>query len=137
MGTSLKGKNLLPEGANSSSQRERILCFKSSYLRYGKSLSPHKVRSIGCYYFLLRMCIYCVMGSTPVYIKMFERKMCTCDPLWSSNMLHPFQCCDGLLIFMDWITCSNSLKQMEPSHKRRSNMVAHVLLNLLKKLGEK
>ena len=33
------------------SQRERILSFKSSSLRYGKSLLPHLVSSIECYYF--------------------------------------------------------------------------------------
>ena len=32
-------------------QRERILSFKSSSLRHGKSLLPHKVSSIECYYF--------------------------------------------------------------------------------------
>ena len=34
------------------SHRERILSFKSSSLRYEKSLLPHKVSSIECYYFL-------------------------------------------------------------------------------------
>ena len=41
-GTSLIGKIC--------SQRERILSFKSSSLRYGKSLLPHKVSSLECYY---------------------------------------------------------------------------------------
>ena len=38
MRTSLKVKNLIPEGAN-------------SFLWYGKSLLIHKVTSLGCYYF--------------------------------------------------------------------------------------
>ena len=33
------------------SERERILSFKSSSLRHGKSLLPHQVSSIECYYF--------------------------------------------------------------------------------------
>ena len=37
------------------SQRKRILSFKSSYLRYGKSLLPHKVSSLKCYYFIMHV----------------------------------------------------------------------------------
>ena len=33
------------------SQRERVLSFKSSSFWYGKSLLPHKVTSLECYYF--------------------------------------------------------------------------------------
>ena len=33
------------------SQRDRILSFKSSSLRYGKSPLPHTVSFLGCYYF--------------------------------------------------------------------------------------
>ena len=33
------------------SQRERILSFKSSFLWYGKSLLPHKISSLECYYY--------------------------------------------------------------------------------------
>ena len=43
MGTSLKGKI--------RSQRERNLSFKSSLLWYGKSLKPHTMTSLECYYF--------------------------------------------------------------------------------------
>ena len=45
-------------------QRERILSFKSSSLWIGKSLSPHLVSSLECCYFLLRICVYCVVEAT-------------------------------------------------------------------------
>ena len=48
MGTSLKGKNLLPEGANSFYKSSSL---KSSSLWYGKSRLLHKVTSLECYYF--------------------------------------------------------------------------------------
>ena len=43
MGTSLKGENSLLE-------RERIISFKSSSIWYEKSLLPHWVTSLECYY---------------------------------------------------------------------------------------
>ena len=47
------------------SQRERILSFKSSSLRYEKSL--FSLRELpGVLLFLLRTCVYCVMGATPM-----------------------------------------------------------------------
>ena len=38
-------------------QRERILSFKSSSLRYRKSLLPHKASSLECYFFITYMCL--------------------------------------------------------------------------------
>ena len=46
MGTSLKGKNLPPEGANSFLKSSSLSC-----LWYDKSLLPHWVTSFECYYF--------------------------------------------------------------------------------------
>ena len=53
MGTSLKGKNWL---------WEQILSFKSSFLWYDKSLLPHWVTSLECYYFYYA-CAYLRNGS--------------------------------------------------------------------------
>ena len=48
-GTSLKGKNLLPE----------------QFLMSWKLILPHKVISLECYYFITQVRI-CVMGATPI-----------------------------------------------------------------------
>ena len=54
---SLKGKNLLPEGANSFLYWPFLLVLKS--------LLPHWVTSLECYYFITHM-RNCVMGATPM-----------------------------------------------------------------------
>ena len=56
MGTSLIGKNLLPEGA--------ILSFKSCFLWRGKSLLPQKVTLLNVTIFITYM-RNCLMGATP------------------------------------------------------------------------
>ena len=57
MGIPLKGKNLLPKGD--------ILFFKSSSLRYGKSLYQIRWAPLTVT-ILLSTCAYCVMGATPM-----------------------------------------------------------------------
>ena len=47
------------------SKRERIISLKNSSLWYGKSLLPHYVTSLECYYFITHV-RNCVMGAVPV-----------------------------------------------------------------------
>ena len=39
-------------GTSLNARGSEILCFKSSSLKYGKSLKPHKVSSLECKYFI-------------------------------------------------------------------------------------
>ena len=62
MGTSLKGKNLLPEGANSFLYEQFLIVWKITYITLSAFLE--------CYYivFLLCTCVNCVMGAMPMLL---------------------------------------------------------------------
>ena len=70
MGTSLKGKTLLPDGANSFLYEQFLIVWKISFI----TLSDLP----GMYNFLLRTCVTCVMGATPMYgmVKKLTDKRC-------------------------------------------------------------
>ena len=68
------------------SQRERILSFKSSFLRYGKSLITLGELS-WVLLFLLRKCVYCVTGATTMSYLIFRL---------SSSIVRIFLCCHRL-----------------------------------------
>ena len=58
MGTSLKGKNSLPEEANSFLLKQLLKVWKITFTTYGEL--PRVLL------FLLRTCVYCVIGATPM-----------------------------------------------------------------------
>ena len=58
MGTSLKGKNSLPEGANSFLYEQYLIVWKFTFI----TLSDLPLMLL----FLSHMCVYCVMGATPM-----------------------------------------------------------------------
>ena len=64
MGTSLKGKNLLPAGAN--------YFFSEQFLKVWKSLSRHWVSSLECYFFITHVLILRYGSSSEV--KRFKKK---------------------------------------------------------------
>ena len=61
MGTSLKGKNLLPEGANSFLSEQFLVVWEITFTTLGEL--PRVLL------FLLRSFIYCVMGATPISLQ--------------------------------------------------------------------
>ena len=63
MGTSLKGKNLLPEGANSFLYEQFLIVWKITFI----TLSDLPCMIL----FLLRTCVTCVMDATPMCITRF------------------------------------------------------------------
>ena len=69
-GTSLKGKNLLPEGANSFLYDQYLIVWKITFI----TLSDLPWMLL----FLLRRCATCVMGATPMHIVclFFYKKTC-------------------------------------------------------------
>ena len=62
MGTSLKEKNLLPEEANSFLSEQFLKVWKITFTTLGEL--PWVLL------FLLRACVYCVMGATPMLLKL-------------------------------------------------------------------
>ena len=59
MGTSLKGKNLLPEGANSFLYEQFLRVRKITFITLSDDLP-------WMFIILLRICVNCVMGATPM-----------------------------------------------------------------------
>ena len=64
MGTSLKGKNLLPEGANSFHKELFLKVWKITYTTLDEL--PWVL------FFLLRTCVYRVMGAMPMMQEVFK-----------------------------------------------------------------
>ena len=77
MGTSLKGKTLLPEGANS------FLLEQFPFLKVWKITFTTIGELLWVLLYLLRTCVYCVMWATPMVCCVLEK-----DPFYNSLLAY-------------------------------------------------